>query len=97
MVKTARNPTGETAAQAKKSRTMTSRRSAVEALARDPVAHGRSRLGRRPGTLTDKDMEAQGFRMRNSTWRKFWQNLEIAHDSANFSTLIVETFQGRFI
>ena len=61
MVRTARNPAGEIAARAEKSRTMTSRCSAVEALARDPVAQGGSHLGRRPETLADEDVEAQGF------------------------------------
>jgi len=59
VAKTARNLAGEMAARAEKSRTMTSRHNTVEALARDPVGHGGSRLGWWPGTLTDEDVEAR--------------------------------------
>ena len=46
---------------AEKWRTMMSRHSVV-----DPVAHGGSRLGRRPVTLANEDVEAQGFQMHSS-------------------------------
>jgi hypothetical protein len=57
---------------------MTLRRSAVEALVRDPVAHGRSQLGRRPGTIADEDVEAQGFRMRSLARAKFRNNARLS-------------------